>query len=316
MGGATFVLTLGSIPAIRDTLSPDHLNGELSPWVHLNQQGQITFLNPAAEMGQGSMTALAAIFAEEMDVPWSQVHIDFSPIEPDIYGLQWGGKLGGPMITVGSRTVRGYYRGLRLAGAEARYIMRHNAARQWGVAVDEVSTSPGKAVHSSGRELTYGELAENLQVPKDMPAITDHDLKKPDEFQLIGTFRPRADIPAKVTGEALYSIDVNLPGLLYGVMNRSPVNGAKPHLQNETTIRSMPGIESIVILEHGIGILGDTYEHCLSAKKAMQIEWSTGNLADDYNSEAAYDIYATIAQADDEGEILQESGSVKSAFRE
>ena len=84
-GGATFVLALGAIPVIQGSgSSVKKLNGELSPWVYLDTNGHITFHNPAAEMGQGSMTALAVIFADEMDVPWTDVSVDFSPIEPDI----------------------------------------------------------------------------------------------------------------------------------------------------------------------------------------------------------------------------------------
>ena len=189
------------------------------------------------------------------------------------------------MITVGSRTVRGYYRALRLAGAEARYIMRYNAALQWGIEVEEVSTKPGMVVDKSGRELSYGALAGALQLPEAMPDITDRDLKKPQDFHLIGTNRQRADIPAKVTGEAMYSLDVYMPGLVYGVISRSPVNGARPNLGNEQTIRSMPGIQEVIVLHHGVGIIGQTYEQCLAAKKKLQIEWSTGNKADDYNSQ-------------------------------
>ena len=102
------------MPPLISTRDNENLNGEkeISAWVHIAEDDQVTIFNPAAEMGQGSMTALAVIIAEELDVDWNKVTIKDSPIEPEIYGLTWGGKLGGSMITVGSRTVRGYYHAL------------------------------------------------------------------------------------------------------------------------------------------------------------------------------------------------------------
>jgi len=118
-GGITFVVSASAIlPTIPfgDTEDEGREEKQLNAWIHLNSDGKITVYNPAAEMGQGSMTALAVLMAEEMDADWSDINIEYSPIEPEIYGLRRFGR-GGTMITVGSFTVRSYYEMLRKAGA-------------------------------------------------------------------------------------------------------------------------------------------------------------------------------------------------------
>ena len=134
-------------------------------------------------MGQGSMTALAIIIAEEMDANWADVHIENAPVIPAIYGMGWDGKPGGPMITAGSRTVRGYYSNLRQAGAKARYVLLYNAAEKWGVPISELITEPGIVVHSSSnRKMSYGEIAAIAKVPATIPEMAEKDLKPADKF--------------------------------------------------------------------------------------------------------------------------------------
>ncbi|MDX1666848.1 MAG: molybdopterin cofactor-binding domain-containing protein, partial [Saprospiraceae bacterium] len=297
-GGITFlVATQGIIPGcqVNDAETLEEISSAISAWVRLGSSGTITVMNPAAEMGQGSMTALAVIIAEELDADWSKVKIEHSPIEPDTYGLQWGGELGGPMITVGSRTVAGYYDALRLAGAQARFILMKNAADKWEVPVEELSTEPGVVLHeSSGRQLTYGEIAEFVKVPEELPEITPDQLKDPAQFRLIGGQITRRDIPEKVDGSALYSIDVRLPEMAYGVIARSPAHGTKPTLGNEVDILAMEGVLKIVMLDHGVGIIAESVEQALEAKRALSIEWSEEAHSLNHDSQSAYAYYASL----------------------
>lgn len=289
----------------------------ITAWVRLDESGRITVFNPAAEMGQGSMTALAAIIAEEMDADWADVHIEFSPIEPDIYGLQWGGKLGGPMITVGSRTVRGYYRGLRHAGAQARYVLLYNAAEKWGVPQPELTTEPGAVIHpASGRRMSYGEIAAFAKAPADIPEIPEAQWKKPEQFRLIGHSLPRFDIPAKVDGSAMYSIDIQAPGMVYAAISRSPVNGAKPELLNERDVRETEGLIDIVRLDHGIGLLAETFEQALKARKKLQIRWSEGAKAQSYDSQEAFERYREMAHDEKaKGDVAASEGDAARALQ-
>ncbi len=320
-GSITFAVAAGAVvvPRLFDKSSPALASpaNQITAWVRIDSDGRITIYNPAAEMGQGSMTALAAIIAEELDADWADVHIEFSPIEPSIYGLQWSGQLGGPMITVGSRTVRGYYRGLRHAGAQARYVLLYNAAEKWGVSPKDLITEPGLVIHpASGRRMPYGEIAAFAKAPATIPDIPESQWKRPEDFRLIGKKLPRFDIPAKVDGSAQYSIDVQLPGMLYGALTRSPVNGTRPELLNEADIRDMEGLIEIVSYDHAIGIIAETFEQALKAKRMLQIRWNEDAKAKNYNSQEAYTLYAATARdAGATGEVVNQSGNVAGALR-
>lgn len=319
-GSITFVVTAGAfVPRLFEGKDGEGSTEEnrITAWVRLDMDGRITIFNPAAEMGQGSMTALAVIIAEEMDADWANVHIEFSPIEPSVYGLQWGGKLGGPMITVGSRTVRGYYKALRHAGAQARYVLLQNAAEKWGVPQAELTTEPSVVIHpSSSRKMSYGEIAAFAKAPDKLPDIPEEQWKKPKQFRLIGHSVPRFDIPAKVDGSAKYSMDVQVPGMVYGAIARSPVNGSKPELLNEKDVRETEGLIDIVQLGHGIGVIAETFEQALKAKKELQIRWSQGAKAENYDSQEAFTLYQKTAHDDSiRGDVVADSGDVDRAMK-
>jgi len=293
-GSITFLIAAqGILPGcqVKDSEALARIASDLNAWVEVRSDGAVIILNPAAEMGQGSMTALAVVVAEEMDADWSKVHIEHSPIEPETYGLTWSRELGGPMITVGSRTVQGYYQHLRQAGAQARRLLMQAAAGKWELPVEALRTEPGVVVHDdSGRRLTYGEIAAFIEAPESVPDIPADQLKDPADFRLIGQVLPRFDIPAKVDGSARYAIDVQVPGMVYGLINRSPAHGARPTLQNESALRAMYGVLEVVALEHGIGVVAETIEQALKAKRAMEIDWSE-TPAQSHDSQAAYEVY-------------------------
>ena len=135
-GGLTFALMFQR-PSGAATAG-NSASGIATAWARIHPDNRITIFNPAAEMGQGSMTALAVIVAEELDADWDLVDVEFSPIEPEIYGtMSWGNSK--IMMTVGSRSIIGYYESLRAAGAEIRSILIDIAAEHWGVPADEIS---------------------------------------------------------------------------------------------------------------------------------------------------------------------------------
>lgn len=284
---------------------------EVSVWVNIREDGQITIFNPASEMGQGSMTALAIIIAEEMDADWSKVIIQNSAIEPDIYGAGWDGSPGGTMITVGSRTIRSYYQNMRQAGAQVRYILMSNVARQFNVPIEELDTEPGFVVHHGNKKKwSYGEISTFAKPIESLPTIPAEKLKDPAEFRLIGKVKHRFDVPEKVDGSATYGIDIQLPGMLYGVISRSPVHGTSPTLQNEESILKLAGVVKVVHLEHGIGVIAQSITQAIAAKAKLEIEWSTDSIAINHNSETAYEDYVSIAEDDSvEGNLLEDKGN-------
>ena len=286
-------------------------------WVRIATDGQVLIYNPAAEMGQGSMTALPVIIAEEMDADWERVRIEHSPVEPSVYGRSWGGRgPGGTMMTVGSMAVRGYFTNLRLAGAQIRRVLLDNVAREWSVPAGELTTEPGVVVHaSSGRRISYGEVAAFARVPSELPEVGEAELKSPDDFRLIGHSLPRHDIPAKTDGSALYGLDVRVPGMLYGMIVRSPVHEGRPASFNEAEVRAQPGVVGTVTLDYGVGVIGETVEAVFGARDAMNIEWAGGAAAEGFDSVPALESYAEIAGPDGApGRTISESGDAAAAL--
>ena len=208
-------------------------------------------------MGQGSMTSLPLIFAEEMDADWSRVKVEFSPQETEIYGSEgWvpGSKL---MFTVGSRTTNSYYPVMRKAGAQARYVLIHSTAKYWEVPEEEITTSKSFLIHEkSGKKISYGDIVPFLSMPELLPDFKKDSLKNPREFKLIGQQIPRTEIPAKVDGTAQFAIDMRLPEMVYGVLERGNLHGAQPTLTNEAEIPGYgrdPEISSLQLCDWGCG---------------------------------------------------------------
>ena len=264
-------------------------NSAFGAWVHIDTDGTVLIYNPAAEMGQGSMTALPVVVAEEMDADWARVRIEHAPIEPATYGLR------GRMMTVGSWAVMGYFMILRRAGAQIRRVLLDNAASHWQVPVTELTTEPGLVVHTaSGRRLTYGEIAAFADIPEQLPEIQDTDLKSPADFRLIGHSVPRRDVPSKTDGSAQFALDVQVPGLLYGMIERAPIHNDEPATYNKTAVEALPGITTTVTLDHGIGIIGESFDAVLRARQTLEVEWKGTALATSFDSVESLSSYASI----------------------
>ncbi len=319
-GVALFIGASGLLPHVMSCTDPKQVQDQLTKhevtaWVRITQEGQITLYNPAAEMGQGSMTALPLVFAEEMDADWSKVNVEFSPQEADIYGSPgWrpGTKL---MFTVGSRTTNSYYSVMRNAGAQARYVLLHTAAAHLKVPIGELTTGPSEVIHEkSGQKIGYGALVPYLTLPETLPDFSEGGLKDPKDFRLIGSAVPRTEIPEKVDGSARFAIDLRLPNMVYGVLERGALHGSRPTLTNEQDILAMEGVLKVVPFDHGIGVVAHTLEAALRAKKALDIQWSTAQPTG-FNSQEMYPIYAERASAPQKGETVNKLGDVDRALR-
>ena len=319
-GVALFIGVSGMLPFALSCENEEAIKKQLkrhplTAWVRISEDGQITIYNPAAEMGQGSMTSLPVVFAEEMDADWSMVKVEFSPQEPEIYGSEgWqpGSKI---MLSAGSRVTKSNYPVMRKAGAQARYILLHTAAKYWNVPMDKLRTESGFVINNkTDKKMSYGELVAFLDVPPTLPDFQEDQLKNPKEFRLIGKDIPRYEIPAKVNGTAKFTMDIRLPDMLYGLLERGKLHGAKPTLQNEKEILGMHGVQKIIPFDYAIGVIATSLELALAAKKALKIDWSNA-AATGYNSQEIYKAYEKIASQDKKGEALPEIGDVKSAFR-
>jgi isoquinoline 1-oxidoreductase beta subunit len=262
-------------------------------WVHVAQDGTATIYSPASEMGQGVMTSIPLILAEEMDLDWNKVRVEQSPYNPKVFGNP---RFGGGMNTGASRTTQGYYDVIRLAGLQARAVMLLAAAEQWGVSASELSTEPHTVVHkASGRRMGYGEIASFAKVPAQLPQVDKAQLKPMSQHRLIGKDVPRVDVPGKTTGQAEYGIDVRLPGMLYGTVLRTPVQGEKPAKVDDSEAKKIPGVVKIVTLPYGVGIIAQDYHSARKAKAALKVEWTNTAKARAYSSDKIISEYAARA---------------------
>jgi len=265
---------------------------KLNNWVTVFTDGTVAIMSPAAEMGQGSLTALPMIVAEEMDAEWSRVHIVAAPPDNKIYGNPAFRYL---QYTAGSATVRGYFNNLRQFGAQVRYVLLDNAAQRWGVPLSEVVSEPGYAVHpKSGRRLSYGEIASFAKVPAQAPEVTVEPVAKA-QFRLLGRDVHRVDVAGKVNGTAQYSIDVQLPGMLYGAILREPVDRAAPRQIDDSAARAIDGVLQIVPLEYGVGVIATTPWAAFKGKQALKVSWSREARGWKHSSDSGFANFSRIA---------------------
>src|SRR5687768_11365160 len=218
--------------------------GSFSPniWVSIAADGTITIVAPAIEMGQGAMTGMPMLIAEELDADWSKVRVNHSPL-----GRAYGNPgFGGAQITGASRSTPGYFMPLRLAGAQARRVLLDAVAERWGVPVAELTTEPSVVVHAkSSRRLSYGEIAQFAKAPAELPKVTAADLKKASQFRIIGTNVARVEMPDKVNGQAKYGIDSSVPGMLTGAVLRPPVQASTPAPADAPDALKVPGVIAV-----------------------------------------------------------------------
>jgi isoquinoline 1-oxidoreductase beta subunit len=334
LGGMSFCFALGTDGAKLFGEAQANTDAKaLSSWVRIAPNGAITILTTGAEMGQGTMTSLPLIVAEEMDADWSKVTIEWAPIDPQVYGytdvfvpagrdtlpLVVGGRTltlnKRSMMIVGSRGVMMYYNDLRVAGAQVRKVLLQNAAEKWGVDVATLRTEPSVVVNpANGQRLTYGEIAAFGKIPTPLPAVAASELKNKSQFRLIGKDVPRRDTPSKVNGTAQYGIDVKLPGMVYATTLHSPVHKSEPDSWNDADIKKMPGVIATVRVPFGIAIVAQRFEQAVSARNALKATWKPSQ-ARGFNSEPELEAYIKVHHDPNaQAQAVEQKGDVKAAF--
>ncbi len=291
-GGVGVAVAFGALPDFAQAAT-DAGAFNATAWVGIGTDGVVTIMAPASEMGQGVMTVLPLIVAEELDVDWHKVKTVQSPSNAAVYGNPaWGGKL----ITYGSSTVFGYWDKLRLAGAQARKVLLASAADSWKVPVAELSTENGVVIHKkSGKKISYGAVAKIAKVPNPMPEVTKDELKQASAYRYIGKNIPRVDIPSKVNGSGKYGQDTELPGMLYAAILHPPVQGEKPESVDDSAAKAVKGITAITPMPFGVAVIGDSVEGTKKAKASLKVTWTTTAPARSYTSSKIADEYRQIA---------------------
>ena len=275
-------------------------------FVRIAPDNSVTVLIKHIEFGQGTYTGLSTLVAEELDADWSQMRAEHAPADATLYNnLHWGPVQG----TGGSSSIANAYTQMRQAGAGARALLVMAAADLWGVPASEITVSKGIVSHAgSGRSAPFGELAERAAA---MEAPAEVALKDPADFTLIGKDVPRLDSRAKTRGEAIYTIDKTLPGMLTAVMARPPVFGATLTSFDDTAARAVPGVTDVVAVPQGVAVLAQGYWAAKNGRDALEIVWdeTTGETRGSAEIMAEYK-----ALADQPGDTARNDGAVEEAL--
>jgi isoquinoline 1-oxidoreductase beta subunit len=244
---------------------------EITAWIMIAPDDQVTIRIAKSEMGQGVFTGLAMLVAEELACDWSKVRAELVAPHDNLAR----GRVYGDMSTGGSRSIRNSEAMLREAGATAREMLIAAAAAQWGVASAECRAQAGVVTHTaSGRSVRYGAIAEDAAR---VPPPTQVTLKDAKDWTLIGQPTRRLDAPDKVLGRTTYGIDVRLPGMLNAALIQCPVFKGTLKSVDDAQARGMPGVRKIVALKDAVAVVADTYWHAQKAAGALTITWDDGH---------------------------------------
>src|SRR5437899_1843469 len=311
LGGLAFCIAVGSdgVRLMSQAQANTLANAQVTPWVRIAPDGKITILTAGAEMGQGSMTSLPLIVAEEMDADWGKVALEWVPADAKVYGYKDPFGTENLMWIVGSRAVQLYFTQLRTAGAQVRKVLIANAAQKWGVDPATLRTEPSVVVNpATGARLSYGEIAAFGTIPATLPAVDAKELKARKDFRLIGKTVPRRDTPSKVNGSAQYAIDVKLPGMVHASTLHSPVHNAQPGIWdagkqdqsatapeswNDAEIKAMRGVIDVVKLANGLAVVADHFENAKAGRDALKVTWTKARAAG-FDSDRALADYVRI----------------------
>ncbi|SOC84129.1 isoquinoline 1-oxidoreductase, beta subunit [Ensifer adhaerens] len=325
---------------LENPLKKDLAKGEatFNPYIKIASDDRITVIVPRAEMGQGAFTTLAALVAEELDVTLDQIAIEHGPAAPAYYNdaaLREGapfpafdhsmvaetvrnamgvvGKFLALQMTGGSSSLADGYEKMRLAGATARETLKAAAAQKLGVPAASLKTEAGKVIDpKSGKSLTYGELA--LDAAKIDPP-SDVALKPRSQWKLLGKPQPRKDMPAKVTGQPIFGIDVQLPDMLYATVRMNPQPGGAMKSFDASDALKMRGVKKVVAIDSlygkGFAVIADNTWRAFKAADAVKVVWADGPGHRD-DAEAKKILASTIAAGG--GFSLRSSGDPEKAF--
>ena len=269
-GLAIGVNPFGGIAVVR---ASNH-SPEITAWVVIRPDDTVVVRIARSEMGQGSLTGLAQLVAEELDCDWSKVTWEYPTPGANVARK----RIWGEFLTGGSESIMASQEYVRQGGAAARMMLLQAAANGWNVPVAECTVDKGVVSHQrSNRRTTYGRVAEaaaKLAVPKGVP------LKEPKDWKIIGKPLKRLDTADKVNGKQIYGADIKLPGMLNASIKACPVFGGKVKSIDATEAERMPGVKKIVrVGDSAIAAVADTWWHANSALDTIRIEWDAGENA-------------------------------------
>ena len=290
---------------------------EPNAFVRVGEDGSVTVVAKHLEMGQGTYTGLATIVAEELDADWSKVRVEGAPADASKYNnLLWGPSQG----TGGSTAMANSWEQLRKAGATARAMLVAAAAQEWGVDAAGLTTDAGVVTDpKGGKRADYGSLAAKaarLPVPENVA------LKDPKSFKLIGKQSARVDSKSKSMGQAVFTQDVKLPGLLTAVVAHPPRFGGTVKSFDASEAKKIKGVREVVQVPTGVAVLADSFWPAKQGRDLLKVEWDeskaftqgTAEIAAQYRELAAKPGAVARKDGDAEGTLAKAPRAVEATY--
>ncbi len=273
--GAGLVLGF-TLPSKAFSASLQQATPEVNAWVVIKPDDTVVIRIARTEMGQGTLTGLAQLVAEELDCDWSKVTTELVAPQ-DNFARQ---NVWGQMLTVGSFGIRFSQDLVRRGGASAKIMLMQAAANQWSVPLGELTSKNSVILHgSTGRTITYGAVADAAAklTPPDPKTMV---LKDPKEWKLIGQPLKRLDTLDKLDGSKKYAVDVQLPGMLNAIYFASPVFGAKLKNLDDRQAITMPGVKKVLkVADDGYAVVADTWWQAKVAAEKVKVVWDDAELS-------------------------------------
>ena len=249
-------------------------SSEINAWVVIRPDDTVVIRIARSEMGQGSLTGLAQLVAEELECDWSKVTTEYPTPGQNVARK----RIWGDYSSTGSRSIRESEDYVRKGGAAAREMLIQAAASEWKVAAAECSAANSVITHKpSGRTTTYGKVAA---VAGKVEPPADVKLKDPKDWKIAGKPLKRLDTRDKLIGKQLYAIDVKMPGMLYAAVKACPVHGGKVKSFDAAKITGNKGVKKVVpVGDSAVAVVGDTWWQAKTALEALPIVWDEGENA-------------------------------------
>jgi isoquinoline 1-oxidoreductase subunit beta len=243
-------------------------SSKLNAFVHVGSDDMVTLFIHKAEMGQGTVTSLSMLLAEELECDWSKIRTEFPGVSTE-YGPYQG--------VFGSQSIRTSWMPLRKAGATAREMLIQAAAAQWNVDKSRCRAQNGAVINTdTNARASFGSLAEEASK---LPAPSNVALKNPGQFRLIGKPTKRLDTHDKVNGRARFGLDVRLPGMLHAVVERSPVFGGKVASFDASKSKTIPGVKDVIAISNGVAVIADNTWSAMEGRRVLKVQWDEGAIA-------------------------------------
>src|SRR5215510_10401573 len=226
------------------------LTSALNSWIRISPDDVVTLISSQSEMGQGAMTTLPAVLAEELGADWSRVKIEFSPTAPPYRNprINW-------QFTGNSESTTGFFELLRTMGASAREMLIIAAANRWGVKAEECLTENGKVFHRPPAQ------------PKPKPE---------SEWKLLGKPFRRVELSAKLNGSAVFGLDFSVPGMVHAAVKQSPAHGGAVASFDKSSVINLPGVIDVVPIPNGIAVVAKQYWQARQALQSLKVTFDDG----------------------------------------